>query len=660
MNAKTTATSETFQAAPKKVYEIVLKTQIAQESTSAKQEKQQLIFHYLPKWHKDNNKQYDLIYLVKWNKGGWNEKRKSYLLSLNVEDGTDRFISSHLLKTIKNKKKISTSKELVEKIFDANLDKNHHHNLVAKLLSEQQEQTFKYLKQTLKYLIKKLQNNALIALTEENKNILKMVCEAFLSQRAKIHYSVHKIDKDSAKHYTYTRNKKHEEMKEAEKEVSNFKLLFGEDEDDKTALIHNVAIGKLKQLLEKVDYSGKTLYLPFIPMQNKITFPLDIDTKAKIPDRYDESFVSQKAYFAVGGTAFFNGNNVRVLSIDEKNKMTVGHCGYFDVQASADCLHARLKAYIHKAEVEGCGDAIEKYNKFKKEYEKRILKIDSNCFNGTNFSSGLGFSMPIFLIRKEKDEERLEVLYARGSEGKASGADLLHVAPAGMLEIYENKKGDLGEITYKNFVTVLAKELLEELYFGKGLDISELDDKTKELIEPFFESEGASPAKRTFTEYLLDEKKIAQDETWNKIWEKQKNKPSNKVLQHVLEKVIDPNYCEEHAFLAVDPLVLRPELIVPIYVRGERFEAMLNWEYNPPPQPQKHSQDIPLRPWGGSAIEGGFKGWLEFLNTPYIASGKVPKYKQFAAPGLAAVYLGAEHYFKNKGNKDFENDICKM
>lgn len=623
----------------KAIYEIVVKSKMKTGKTTRngepKTETHRLIFHYV---QSNTPKDDDLIYLVKWQYAN-----KNVLLSLNVENGDDRFFSESIRQ---NRRAMS---RLLQSSHNSFIVPNNR-NLAYRTL-------YKAINNSLIGEKLKDKNDQLLKIEEKDK--LLQVCQASMNSTKKgIRYFVRKINADTAKYYTYKRKKEYEDLLNSEKGMSDFELLFHKSfglfysSKDET--------NTLKKLLLK-DKKFDNEHLPFIKMENKIDFPIKIDNtqNEKLPER-EEDIIHQKAYFAVGGSAFFNGNNVRVLKI-ENNTMEVAHCGYFDIQGTADYIPSRIKAYstLHMENPKELTYGTKSKN-LEKKYKERIDKIKLNNFTGEDFCSGLGFSMPIFLISKEKDgKEKFNILYAKGSEQKAAGGDLLHVAPAGMFEIYEKEKGQLTQITYENFVTVLAKELLEELYFGKGIDTSKILPEIRKLIEPFFESEGGSPAQLTFEQYLSSEQKIATEEKWETIWKNQFDdgyKPTNKVLKHVLEHVSNKQYFEKYAFLVLDPLRLRPELIVPIYLKGKQFDAMLNWEYNNRAE-KANDKDSEKRtnPWEGVEIEKGFEGWVEFLNRRMRSGGPLPKYKKFVAPGLAATYLGAEHFFD--GHVE-EEDIC--
>ena len=258
--------------------------------------------------------------------------------------------------------------------------------------------------------------------------------------------------------------------------------------------------------------------------------------------------------------------------------MIVSSCGYFDVIGTADYIPTRLKAYraMNKKKNKDIKDIYSTNIKYLQDVyrEKRLKNITVNTMNGENFSSGLGFSMPIFLITENK-QKLLRVLFGKNSVEKGAGAEMLHVAPAGMFEVKDNSK----ELTYKNFVTLLSKELLEEVYFGKGIDLSssDLNDSEKQIIEPFFEKGGGRPAELSLELYWSHEIEIAYN-YWDRIWKGQKTQLSNDILLHVLNHVSDEEYFKEHGFLILDPLNFRPELIVPIYVTGvSEFGILANW-----------------------------------------------------------------------------------
>ena len=261
-------------------------------------------------------------------------------------------------------------------------------------------------------------------------------------------------------------------------------------------------------------------------------------------------------------------------------------------------------------------------------WEKRADDVLNNMFS--NYIAGIAFSAPTFRI---EDNGSLSLMFAEGSPSKQAGAGQKHVCPAGMLEFF--KPLDAGqELTLRQFKAIICKELLEETVFGSEFSLKE-DSIYSHYVSQFSNS---LPGKTlTSTNDLMNTIENVLIPNWDCIWSdfpywqelfRKGDKPRSPSLMPLRSiQNFDPD--EDPYFTIVDALCFRPEIIIPIY-QQDPLEALVNWEY-------KHDNNL------GDAFEKYTWESIEQLEDWVVREAP-----SWCAPGIAAAYLGARHYFHNK------------
>lgn len=435
------------------------------------------------------------------------------------------------------------------------------------------------------------------------------------------------------------------EIAKISEEIANFSLNLSTEEifDDKNHLLklyekwsnayqlhtleQNTSTSSLiSYLAQKYPNEIKNLYhlddviLPFIvPKNNSVNFPMIIENKAPYPRETVNSLLEQRKIL---NATLYNGSIYRLLTQNqETHQLTLGCCGYFDTLDSADYLSSRLKFFYQKHNnlvKQPSKELIDMENLWKKRMSE-VLKGDFSHFN-----SGFGFSLPIFKILKDGG---LELLCTQSSQQKAIWASKKQVFPSGTLEYWSpinNKK-----LTFNNFKSIATKELFEESLLGNSLI-------NKKIISQF-------PALQVYLSMLIDkdnpEEMCVDFDTidnstnniikmWDKIWSEIKEpQPS---LESLLTLKNAKNSTQ--AFLIVDALNFRPEIVFPLYIQGE-LNKVVNWEHD-------HTK-LKIISWKNISE---LNIWLK------------DEYGSWATPSLAAAYLGAKQYFETQDKSIFLNN----
>lgn len=372
-------------------------------------------------------------------------------------------------------------------------------------------------------------------------------------------------------------------------------------------------------LLDKSEILPELLYkttagdhLPFILITQSVKFPLSIDNESiSVKHEWKDSYKKQKEAL---GARMYDGKNLRALSIKE-NTLTVGQSSYFAVLDSADYIASRLKVYYHqKNDVE--------FERIFNEWSSRLQDLKEH-HRFDSYNSGMAFSMPVFQICKDGS---LNVFAPRNSNAKGTGSGKRHVSPAGMLEIFSLYKGN--SLSFDEFKTICAKELLEETVFGGKSLILEENNKFVHILAPFFDNTNL-PQQDGITFVALKNYIETINEHWQEIWEslnKTENQPNNAALIQVLNMSESDFY--RNSFIAVDFANLRPEFIVPIYIK-DPINKIVNWEYD------------------AMNLDACIVSFNNLTDLNHWAKEEV---NDFCAPALAAIYLGAKQFFEGKVN----------
>ena len=249
-------------------------------------------------------------------------------------------------------------------------------------------------------------------------------------------------------------------------------------------------------------------------------------------------------------------------------------------------------------------------SKVVREWLERIQKIKAGDFS--HYSAGIGFNTPIF---RDVPNGTLELLYARGSLNKQAEGGRLHVCPAGMLE-YGRGAVKASELTEIDFGTYALKEMIEETLRH---DAFEENDRTDFLDK----SDGAgdflnAEALRSYCKNILNglEQQINAGQT--SILQDDGTKAGLSLAAAIEVQNIHKDLNEREMYTILDAFVLRPEIIVPIYV-SERIDLLVSWENDSAHRHVFHTGN------DAEALIGSMSDWT--------------------APGLAAAYLASRNWF---------------
>lgn len=388
-------------------------------------------------------------------------------------------------------------------------------------------------------------------------------------------------------------------------------------------------------------YSINDKFLPFFKIEGTIKMPLIINEEFSAYKNNLSKDESLRQHRQNMGAKLYNGHNLQVRKFKIKNHqitLEISKTGYFDILDSADWLPFQMKL---------CYGKLNNLNENDKEYDKVKYKLNElkriwrtrceSIINGnfTNFNPGLAFSMPIFQIVKNSN---LRVLSAKGSENKAAGNGQRHIAPAGMFE-YWSHEDFKAKFQFEDFIVLAAKELLEETVFSNSSLSVDKDYDFHECLK-YFINEEVQKQGVSYTilrnhidtirahwqeiwEYLSDKYPILNNKDINNQLNEEfkKSVPNAAALDELLK--IDNEYFYQNAHFVVDALTLRPEIIMPLYIK-EELNNIVNWEYD------------------SSSVE-----ILEFTDMNDLNNKVLAHHNNYCAPGIAAIYLGAKSYFES-------------
>lgn len=267
-------------------------------------------------------------------------------------------------------------------------------------------------------------------------------------------------------------------------------------------------------------------------------------------------------------------------------------------------LHDSIAQEIKNNQNKSLSDVVELWN-------NRMIDVHNKNFS--NYIAGLAFSIPLFQVTKSG----LAVLLAKGSQQKAVGSGAKHIVPAGMVEFFSDM--DPESFSFDDFRALICKELLEELYFGNNI-VHKHTSQYSRTINLFSDNQN----ERTYATYeeILDTVQKIVIPKWDDIWEKHGKTKENIPSKVLLEKVLELKETDEPYFMIVDALNSRPEIIKPIYFT-EDVEVFLNWE------------NVGI-------------ARVSFSNQQELENFVKKCHRDFCAPGIASIYLGARYYFENQ------------
>lgn len=368
-----------------------------------------------------------------------------------------------------------------------------------------------------------------------------------------------------------------------------------------------------RELSDFFARSSSGVPLPFFVLNaskfGRPNFPIEI-TEASLPspDRGKKSLVEIRKAL---GKEIYDGQIYRLDSA-RPNNWKIGRTRYTEVVDDCDFL----KSNIFSGWGRLCEQPLDKRldylrrSKVVREWLQRIQKIKAGDFS--HYSAGIGFNTPIF---REVPNGTLELLYARGSLTKQAEGGRLHVCPAGMLE-YGRGAVKASELTEIDFGTYALKEMIEETLRH---DAFVENDRTDFLDK----SDGAgdflnAEALRSYCKNILKglEQQISAGQT--AILQDDGTKAGLSLAAAVEVENIHNDLNEREMYIILDTFVLRPEIIVPIYV-SERIDLMVSWENDSAHRHVFHTES------DAEALIGSMSDWT--------------------APGLAAAYLTSRNWF---------------
>ncbi len=247
-----------------------------------------------------------------------------------------------------------------------------------------------------------------------------------------------------------------------------------------------------------------------------------------------------------------------------------------------------------------------------KEWLSRVDGIRRGDFS--SYHAGMAFSIPIF---QRLPDNRLRMLLARGSDKKQADAKKLHCCPAGMLEFAEGWVTRLNDLTAQDFATYCMKEMLEETLRA---DAFKFANKIN-----FLEGVGhdgdpmAADELRGYCDKIILEVKheIASGKLVVKL-PNGEERPLSIAAVDEADKIAD-TINDRQIYTIVDAFVLRPEIIVPIFV-DEQVDFFLSWEH-------EHAETE------------------DFASLADTEQRLPAKFADWAAPGFAAAYLTTKDWF---------------
>jgi hypothetical protein len=365
--------------------------------------------------------------------------------------------------------------------------------------------------------------------------------------------------------------------------------------------------------------------LPFFFMDKERfgfpTFPIPIgDTNLDEPNRGYDSLLRMRRY--VQGKKIYPGSIYRLVCAKPAG-WELAKTIYPYILDDCDYLAFNIKSGWRDAyERNAGGKDFLAASEVVEEWKKRVRQVQRGDFSG--YHAGIAFSIPIFQIMEDGS---LRLQMAKGSSEKAAGAGAKHVVPAGMLEFCGELDFKNTELTFPAFVSYIGKELIEETLLA-NLHIKDAAKRRFDQVASSHhlisscESPNGKPGDATDVKSLNSDIKTLLDD-WDNRW---KDTPPSATP---LRKIMELQSCNEETpcFCIVDAFNLRPEFIIPLYIK-EDLDFCINWEYD-----KKTFDRQPLRSMDEvvSFVSEGYKDW--------------------AAPGIAAAYFGAKYYFENLQSK---------
>ncbi|EMK3316321.1 hypothetical protein D8T63_15940 [Vibrio vulnificus] len=343
-------------------------------------------------------------------------------------------------------------------------------------------------------------------------------------------------------------------------------------------------------------------YLPFFKMPVTPSFPITIDNNlpSELPLRDDPIYTQRRSI----GKKIYPGLIFRLTQASADTGWHLARTNYTHLIESCDYLQARIFGGWGKIIAQDNPDKeLQKDNFLKRSpYIKEWLSRIDQILNGdfTHYLAGVAFNTPIFCIEPAGS---IKLLLAEGSALKQASGGKYHVCPAGMLEFSKADK-EATELSLATFQTYAAKECLEETM--RYIVTNDIERIIKTFDNSADREEGDIFSAQTIR-YMIEHDLL-------------KNLPAD-VSPTILQKCLSLDPTKQPVFAICDAFVLRPEIIMPLYI-DERPEVVTNWEN------EKITELTISNPQGITNLANDLHKW--------------------AAPGIAAAYLGAKHWFETK------------
>jgi hypothetical protein len=370
-----------------------------------------------------------------------------------------------------------------------------------------------------------------------------------------------------------------------------------------SSVLMREVVGKYPTELADLFYKTKReFYLPFFDLTGTLgppQFPLRVTSEVTtLTARGNDSLLLQRERAA--SSTMYNGNIYRLVTA-KSGQWSIGRTRYFNILDECDYLRSRIFiewSKIHNRQSSEVNSFLTS-SPLIKEWLSNVTGIRDGDFS--NYHAGLALTVPIFIANEDSS---LTLYVAEGSPKKAVGQGKLHCCPAGMMEFGDDE--GIKEYPYETWKLNALKELVEEtLLHAKDIEDVELTS-----------DQGFEKMKRESSTFQDIRRKVEI------IIELHRKSNFNMAAVDACSSF---DISRSPMFLIVDAFRLRPEFIVPIYIRekdmkGKEFKLITNWE---------NESDHQLR----------FKS-LEDAEEQLTCT-----YTNWAEPGLAAALLGVKHWF---------------
>ena len=349
------------------------------------------------------------------------------------------------------------------------------------------------------------------------------------------------------------------------------------------------------------------LHLPFYLMDpsshGNPSFPLDINDSLASEitlDRGQDSFLKMRRS---AEKTLYNGSLYRLYEATEK-RWELARADYFTTLDSCDYL----RHHIFREWGEGIRKGLSEHrlqiqlkkSKYIAEWLGHVCAIRKGDFSG--YCASMAFTMPVFSV----NGEGLTLLLSKGSTKKATGGGKYHCCPSGMLEYYRNTITD--HLSFDDLRTYLTKEMIEETLSEREFVEKDIQARLNgESTSGSSSNTGGDRYDLRYLERIFDQ--------LSKKWSEENQ------ITDLFDAVRNLREDSSNAFYVVDAFRLRPEIILPFYLK-QPIQLFTNWEF-----------------------EGELEDIRTFQTLDDLESQISLEIPSWAEPGLAAAVLGGENWF---------------